>query len=251
MEKIKPRPGRKLDYKKHSDMSCGYQHQKQDSSAFNVSRGLIWPNRRRRALVGLGSKAVSCVALGRERKVIMVGHQEGKLEGWPGSERLGPASTSRSTTSAKRSFFGLGSIDMSLRNMRSRSWSFLSRPSSVNFRFRSSSRFRESSNDRLKRASDSRAIISARRALASACSSSDTRPRNRPLINSSSLTRVFNDVFAARSPSYVCGTSRCRSVEEDVEPGDGFCSCKEERLAVGLKPCSPSVTESNMLCGAI
>lgn len=133
-----------------------------------------------------------------------------------------------STTSDNLMRFAKGSPGLSLcarlLSPLRRSVNWLSR--SATRSLRSSSRRCASSKDRRRRASESRTIISDRRAVASLCSSSATRPLKSSLITSSSLTRVLSFVFAARSLSYVCGASRFRSTaEEDV--GDGWRSCRE------------------------
>lgn len=123
--------------------------------------------------------------------------------------------------------------------------------SSLIRRLRSSSRRCASSNDCRRRTSESRTIISDRRAVASLCSSSATRPRKSSLMTSNSLTRVFSDVLAARRLSYVCGASIWRSTTEEVEPGDGCLSCRAGRVFDWWNPFSPRVTLSNMCCGAM
>lgn len=113
-----------------------------------------------------------------------------------------------STMSDNLIFLDRGSPGLSLfAELFELAWSANCRSRSLTRRLSSSSRRCASSRDRRRRASESRTIISDRRAVASLYSSSATRPRKSPLMSSSSLTRVFNDAFAARSPSYVCGAS--------------------------------------------
>lgn len=152
----------------------------------------------------------------------------------------GGSSEDCSTTSDRRILFAWGSEE-------SPSTGPIWRSRSLRRRLRSSSRRWDSSRDRRRRASESRAIISDRRALASLCSNSVTRPRNSSLIRSSSLTRVFKDVLSARRLSKVWGESSWRSTAD----GEGWRSGRDERPPGVAKVLSPRVTLSNMCCGAM
>lgn len=112
-------------------------------------------------------------------------------------------------------------------------------------RLSSFSRLRAASSSPRRLLSHSRASISLRRASCSPCSSSPTRPRNRSLMTSSSLTRVLSCVFKATMPSYVGGGSKWEPLI-DAADGDGWRRLKDGSDGEWWKPCPSRLTPSKM-----